>query len=190
MSAPGDGRVLVAGIGNVFLGDDGFGVEVVNRIDPRALPDVVDVADYGIRGVHLAYELLEGRHATLVMVDAVPTGDAPGTLCVLEVGQGRSQGHGQAQDRVDRAGEPGGVFEAPVVDAHGLHPQAVLDVLHGLGGGVERVLVVGCQPDSVAERMGLSDPVAGAVDEAVRLVVRVAREEAARLGSRNEVRAG
>lgn len=79
------GRVLIAGIGNVFLGDDGFGVEVVRRLRRVALPDRVDLSDYGIRGLHLAYDLLDGRHPTLVMVDAVPLDQPPGTLAVLEV---------------------------------------------------------------------------------------------------------
>ena len=93
------GRVLVAGIGNVFLGDDGFGVEVVQRIDPTSLPAGVDVADYGIRGVHLAYDLLDGRYGTVVMVDAVPLDEPPGTLAVLEV-DGRGWFHGMFQSRV------------------------------------------------------------------------------------------
>ena len=150
------GRVLVAGIGNVFLGDDGFGVEVVRRLDPATLPAGVDVADYGIRGVHLAYDLLDGRHRTVVIVDAVPLDDPPGTLAVLQA---------------DPTG--GG---APM-DAHGMHPAAVLALLHDLGGSVDRVLVVGCAPAEVAERMGLSEPVAAAVDAAVRLVSEVVAAE-------------
>jgi hydrogenase maturation protease len=152
-------RVLVAGIGNVFLGDDGFGVEVVRRIDPATLPARVDVVDYGIRGVHLAYDLLDGRHTTVVMVDAVPLDDPPGTLAVLEV---------------DPTG--GGA----VLDAHGMHPAAVLALLHDLGGSVDRVLVVGCAPAVVDERMGLSEPVAAAVDGAVELVRDVVAAEVGR----------
>ena len=161
-------RVLVAGIGNVFLGDDGFGVEVVRRLDASALPDGVDVEDYGIRGVHLAYDLLDGRWDTVVLVDAVPLDDAPGTLAVLEV-------------------DPSGSGAA--VDAHGMHPAAVLALLHDLGGAIERVLVVGCAPASVEERMGLSAPVAAAVDEAVRLVAEVVHD-AVRVPARVTGRAG
>ena len=80
MSEP---RVLVAGIGNIFLGDDGFGVEVADRLAGRTLPDGVQVADFGIRGVHLAYELLDGYDA-LVLVDAVPMGEPPGTVAIIE----------------------------------------------------------------------------------------------------------
>ena len=94
------GRVLVAGIGNVFFGDDGFGPAVVEHVDRSWLPERVDVADYGISGVHLAYDLLDGRHGWLVMVDAVPLGEPPGTLSVLEVDDVAAYG-----DRLD-AGRP------------------------------------------------------------------------------------
>ena len=77
-------RVLVAGIGNVFLGDDGFGVEVARRLRGQALGDGVDVADFGIRGVHLAYELADGRYDAAVLVDAVSRGGAPGTFYAIE----------------------------------------------------------------------------------------------------------
>ncbi|MFD0900275.1 hydrogenase maturation protease [Actinomadura sediminis] len=172
----GPGRVLVAGIGNIFLGDDGFGVEVVRRLDAPGLPENVDVTDYGIRGVHLAYELLDGRHDTLIMVDAVPLdGAGPGELAVLD-----ATGAGADADGAD----DGGAFGAPPVDGHGMHPLAVLRLLHRLGGRVGRVLVVGCRPADVGERMGLSAPVTAALDEAVRLVGRLAREEAARVSGR------
>ena len=82
-------RVLVAGIGNIFLSDDAFGVEVAHRLSGRALPDGVRVEDYGIRGMHLAYDLLEGYDA-LVLVDAVPMGEPPGTLAVIEPESARS----------------------------------------------------------------------------------------------------
>ncbi len=163
-------RVLVAGIGNVFLGDDGFGVEVVRRVDSRELPAGVRVTDYGIRGVHLVYELLDGGTDTLIMVDAVPMEGPPGSLAVLEVGE-----------RELEEGEDGSA-----VDAHGMHPLAVLRMLNRLGGEVGRVLVVGCRPASVEEGMGLSEPVAAAVDEAVRLVTDLARAEALETGRSEE----
>ncbi|MFC5746230.1 hydrogenase maturation protease [Actinomadura rugatobispora] len=162
------GRVLVAGIGNVFLGDDGFGVEVVGRIDVPALPAGVDVVDYGIRGVHLAYDLLDGRHDTLIMVDALPVDGPPGGLAVLDAADPDEGMGGDA------------VLGAPAVDGHGMHPLAVLRLLRRLGGDVERVLVVGCRPAVVEERMGLSEPVRAVLDEAVRLVTALARDEAAR----------
>jgi hydrogenase maturation protease len=156
--------VLVAGVGNIFLGDDGFGVEVVNRLVAESLPDGVKVADFGIRGVHLAYELLDGYDA-LILIDAVPRGDAPGTLYVIEP---------------DLAAiTPSGVGGGPVMDAHGMDPEAVLGLLLTLGGSVDHVRVLGCEPAVIEEQMGLSAPVAGAVDEAVRLARRLAEEAAA-----------
>jgi hydrogenase maturation protease len=153
----GTARVLVAGIGNVFLGDDGFGVEVVHRIDLAALPEGVDAVDYGIRGVHLAYDLLDGHVDTLVLVDALPMGEPPGTLAVLEADAG------------DHAGADGEA--TPVaVEAHSMSPDVVIAALRGLGGAVPRVLVVGCEPAVIDAQMGLSEPVDRAADAAVRMV--------------------
>jgi hydrogenase maturation protease len=149
-----DRRVLVAGIGNIFLGDDAFGVEVATRLAARPQPEGVRVVDFGIRGLHLAYELLDGWDV-LVLVDALPFGDAPGTLAVLE------------PDRPEPP-DPGDDV-APDVDAHSMGPGVVLGMLAGLGGSVERILVVGCQPADVSEGLGLSDAVAAAVDPAVAL---------------------
>ncbi|MGW3809654.1 hydrogenase maturation protease [Micromonospora sp. NPDC005113] len=172
VSSPDGGRILVAGIGNIFLGDDAFGVEVVRRLRDAVLPPGVDVSDYGIRGIHLAYDLLDGRHDVLVLVDALPLDEPPGTLAVLQVD-------------LDDPGwtlRPADVLEAPAADAHGMDPESVLHLLRGLGGSVDRVLVVGCRPAVLDERMGLSAPVAAALDEAVRTVTGIVREEAARLG--------
>jgi hydrogenase maturation protease len=144
--------VLVAGIGNIFLGDDGFGVEVASRwLGTRAPVEGVKVADFGIRGVHLAYELLDG-YDTLILIDVVSRGEAPGTVYVIE--------H-------EPDGEPA---DGPVVDAHSLDPAAVLVMLAGLGGSVGRVLVVGCEPATLEEGIGLSPPVAAAVDHGVAMV--------------------
>lgn len=164
-------RVLLAGIGNVFLGDDGFGVEVARRIDPSALPDDIDVAEYGIRGVHLAYDLLDDRYGSLVLIDALPLDDAPGTLAVIEVT------------------EPTGSFRymdaaVPAVDAHSMSPDVVLRVLHALGGDLARVVVVGCQPASFDHGMGLSPRVSTAVDEAAAMACEAATAEAERLRTR------
>ena len=164
-AAPGP-LVLVAGIGNVFLGDDGFGVEVIAALDRGALPAAVRVTDYGIRGVHLAYDLLDGEYQTLIMVDAAPVGGPPGELAVLRVDPG-SAAAGALPGR------------APV-DGHAMDPQAVLGALARLGGQVSRVFVVGCQPAVLAERMGLSEPVRGAVAEAARIVTELAIREAGR----------
>ena len=146
-------RVLVAGIGNIFLRDDGFGSEVARRLTGgRPLPDQVRVVDYGIRGMHLAYDLLDGYDA-LVIVDALPGDKEPGELTVLEVGP-------------DDVG--GGAF-----DAHGMDPVSVLASLGVLGGELPRTLVVGCQPLDVDEGMGLSPPVEAAVGVAVDTVLRL-----------------
>ncbi len=160
MSAAEPGRVLVAGIGNVFLGDDGFGVEVANRLQARKIPPLVDVVDYGIRGVHLAYELLDGRHDTLVLVDAMPLDESPGTVVVLQVDP----------DTAGEADDPPGL-RAPAIDGHGMSPDAVLSLLRTLGGSVRQVFVVGCRPQSVDPRMGLSEPVRSAVGPAADAVL-------------------
>jgi hydrogenase maturation protease len=151
-------RVLIAGIGNIFLGDDGFGVEVATRLSTAELPPDVVAADFGIRGMHLAYEMLDGRYATTILVDAISRGGAPGTLSVIEaVPHQEPDGQPVPQPR-----------EGTAVDPHGMHPAAVLELLRRLGGAPGRVLVVGCEPASVAEGIGLSEPVAAMVDEAVR----------------------
>ena len=149
--------VLIAGVGNVFLGDDGFGVEVVRRLSGETLPAGVQVEDYGIRGLHLAYRLLDGCE-TLILVDAVARGEPPGTVFVVEAGDPLAPGRG------------GGV------DAHSLDPASVLVAVRQLGGTLGRVLVVGCEPLELAERMGLSEPVQRAVPEAARVVKRLAAE--------------
>jgi hydrogenase maturation protease len=157
MTARGGGRTLVAGIGNIFLTDDGFGVAAAGAIAPGSLPPGVDIADYGIRGVHLAYELLGGRYDALVMIDAVPLGDPPGTLAVLDV-----SGY---ERREQFAG-----WSGAAVDAHSMQPEAVLAALHNLGGAIARVYVVGCQPAVLDEGVGLTPPVAAAIPAATGLV--------------------
>lgn len=147
-------KVLVAGIGNIFLGDDGFGPEVARRMltgdtDDVGLPEGVRVVDYGIRGMHLAYDLLDGV-GTLLIVDSVPGDGVPGSISMLEVGP-------------DDLGD--GDF-----DAHGMDPVAVLGSLTSLGGALPPTYVVGCCPADVGEGIGLSPPVAAAVDAAVAVV--------------------
>lgn len=156
--------MLVAGIGNVFLGDDGFGVAVAERLAGERWPDGVRVEDFGIRGIHLAYELLNG-YDLAILVDAVPRGEAPGTVYVIAPGTG--------------AGSAGRGPRAAPIDGHGMHPEAVLGLLATLGGEVDRVLVVGCEPAEVEERMGLSAPVAAAVGPAAALVRELVEEAAA-----------
>lgn len=148
-------RVLVAGIGNIFLGDDGFGVEVAARLAARELPEHVDVMDVGIRGIHLAFELLERPYETTIFVDALPRGGPPGTIYVVEPEAGTGDG-------------------TPGADAHAMTPEAVLGYLRSIGGRPGRVLIVGCEPETVDERMELSAPVAAAVDGAVQVVIDLA----------------
>lgn len=149
--------MLVAGIGNIFFGDDGFGVEVAAHLANGPVPVGAKVVDYGIRGLHLAYELLDGYDA-LVLIDAMPLGEVPGTVALVQAEVPATP--------VDPDPEEGG----PAIDAHTMSPAVVLATLANLGGSVERVLVVACQPATVTGGIGLSDPVAAAVEPAVALV--------------------
>ena len=161
-------RVLVAGIGNVFLGDDGFGVAVAQRMLERGVPAGVRVLDAGIRGFDLACALLDGWDAA-ILVDTVHRGGPPGTLYVLEI---------EAE-----ASTPAGPIEA-----HGLAPHHALALVRALGGAPPPLRLVGCEPASVGLdddiAPGLSAPVAAAVDAAVELVESLARELGAMAVSR------
>jgi hydrogenase maturation protease len=156
-------RILVAGVGNIFLGDDGFGVEVARRLTGDRFPEGIDVADFGIRGVHLAYQLLEG-YDTLILVDAAARGEPPGTIFVLEPDFERPENSERTESGF-------------VMDAHGMDPEMVLGILKDLGGKVGRVVIVGCEPAEIDERMGLSEVVERAVDEACRVVRRLIEDE-------------
>lgn len=148
------GKVLVAGIGNVFLGDDGFGPEVVRHLAGADQPPVVEgarVVDYGIRGMHLLYDLLDGYDA-LVIIDALPGRGSPGEIAVLTVG-------------VEDLGRLGGDF-----DPHGMNPVAVLAGLPALGGALPPTYVVGAAPESLEEGIGLSRTLTAAVPEAAATV--------------------
>jgi hydrogenase maturation protease len=144
-------RILIAGIGNIFLGDDGFGSEVLRHVCDRVTGlEGLHAADYGIGGMHLAYDLLEDWDA-LVLVDAIPNRGSPGTVHVFEADHGSPE-------------SPAGL------DAHGMDPATVFASLRALGGSAPPTIVVGCEVADVAERMGLSDPVQAAIPEAVRAV--------------------
>jgi hydrogenase maturation protease len=149
-----NGKVLVAGIGNIFLGDDAFGVEVAQRLVGRPLPEEVKVVDFGIRSLDLAYALMEDWDL-VILVDALPGEGKPGTLYIMEP-------------------DSPGAGETASLDAHTMNPVAVLQMVSALGGKVGRILVVGCEPASVEPadngEMGLSAPVKAAVDEAARMV--------------------
>lgn len=145
---------MVAGIGNIFLSDDAFGVELARRLTAKTLPEGVRVADYGIRGMHLAYDLLDMAPDTTILLDAVARGGKPGTIYVLEIGAGDVP-----------------AVEPSTVDAHGMAPDAVLALLDNLGGSAGRTLLVGCEPASTEEGIGLSTTVTAAVDRAVGVVM-------------------
>lgn len=153
MSTP---RILVGGIGNIFLGDDAFGVEVVKRLAAKRLPRGVEVVNFGIKGLDLTYALLDGYDA-VILVDAVPRGQQPGTVYVIE-----PEPDNVTVDSVD-----------DLLEAHSLDPAKVLRLVRCLGGRVDRLLLVGCEPSSLdADEMqqGLSLEVAAAVDETVKMV--------------------
>ncbi|HEY4428459.1 MAG TPA: hydrogenase maturation protease [Solirubrobacteraceae bacterium] len=153
-------RVLVAGIGNVFLGDDGWGVALAARLAERRLAPGVEVADFGIRGMDLAYALQEG-YSAVVLLDATPRGERPGTLYVIE----------PELDQIDAG-----------VDAHGMNPERVLALARSLGSSLPRTLIVGCEPQT---RMGaddelivaeLTEPVRASLEPAAEIVEQLLSE--------------
>ena len=155
-------RVLVAGVGNIFLGDDGFGVEVVRRLAGREFPEGVAVKDFGIRGMDLAYAL-QDDYELVVFVDATPRGGEPGTVYLIE-------------PEIEDDGKA-------TLDTHAMDPVKVIKLSRALGARPTRTLVVGCEPqvavggeDYDEMLMELSGPVRAAVDEAVKLVESVVEE--------------
>lgn len=157
-------RILIACIGNVFLGDDGFGVEVASKLMNRHYPEGVKVVDFGIRGMELAYTLLDD-YDTLILVDAVPRGSQPGTLYLIE------------PDVANFSPEKGADAGRVALDAHSMDPVKVLAFARTLGARPIHTLLVGCEPstfgggeDYVEMEMGLSEPVQAAVDEAVKMI--------------------
>jgi hydrogenase maturation protease len=153
-------RVLIAGIGNVFLGDDGFGVAVAKRLERELLPEGTRVVDFGIRGVHLAFDLLTPPDL-LVLVDATSRRGEPGTLYVVD-------------PEVDNDAEP----TSP--DAHSMDPRTVFMAVRQMGGTLPRTRIVGCEPADLSEGMCLSDPVQQAIEPAVEMIRRLIESEEAR----------
>jgi hydrogenase maturation protease len=164
---PDTRNILVAGIGNVLLADDGFGVEAARLLAQRELPGGVKVADFGIRGMDLAYELQED-YDVAILLDAVPRGEPPGTLCVIEHDPDSEVGEGDA------------------LNPHAMNPLRVLALARVLGAVPPRVLVVGCEPavlvapDDDAIVMELSEPVRAAARRAVEVVESLIEEEVER----------
>ncbi|HEV7893068.1 MAG TPA: hydrogenase maturation protease [Pyrinomonadaceae bacterium] len=154
MAAP---RILVAGIGNIFMADDAFGCEVARRLAAREWPEEVRVVDFGIRGFDLAYALMDGYDVT-IFVDATPRGGEPGTVYTIE----------PDLSELDSLGA-----EGMAVEPHGMNPLKVLGMVKALGGGFKRILLVGCEPETLGPeegQMGLSATVEAAVGEAVNVV--------------------
>ena len=160
---PPSSLILVACIGNIFLGDDGFGCEVAKVLQTRELPENVKLFDYGIRGYDLAYALLDGYDVT-IFVDAVPNRETPGTIYVIEPDVSEFEN-----------------LEADVsmLDAHTMNPMHVLRMAHSMGAKFNKLLLVGCEPETLGGDeglMGLSALVAAAIDKAADIVERLVAE--------------
>jgi hydrogenase maturation protease len=156
-------RILIACIGNIFLGDDGFGCEVARRLAARKLPGEVRLVDFGIRGFDLAYALLDGYEVT-IFVDATPRGGEPGTLYTIEPDFSEL-------NELDA--------QAMLVEPHGMNPLKVLGMVKSMGGTFRRILLVGCEPETLGGeegQMGLSATVEAAVGEAVKMVESLVQE--------------
>jgi hydrogenase maturation protease len=154
-------RILVAGIGNSWLRDDGFGSEVVKRLEERELPEGTVVLDFGTGGLDLAYEVMRGYDA-LVLVDVSRQGGEPGTLYVMEA----------SEEEVEA-----GIEDGQVINPHAMDPQTVLRFVKTIGAWPGKVVVIACEPDQVEEMgLGLSDDVARAVGGAVDLVAKTVGE--------------
>lgn len=150
-------QILIAGIGNIFLGDDGFGSEVARRLVARPLPGAVRVVDFGIRGFDLAYALLDSYDVT-IFIDATQRGGEPGTLYTIEPDLSELKDLDAQQ---------------MMVETHGMNPMKVLSMVKSMGGEFKRILLVGCEPATLGPeegQLGLSEPVEAAVGEAVRVV--------------------
>lgn len=153
-------RILIAGVGNIFFGDDGFGVEVTRRLANETWPEIVEITDFGIRGIHLAYQLITG-YDTAIIVDAVSRGAAPGTVFVVEPDLTEAD-------------------SVSVSDSHDMVIENVFAMVRRLGGQLPpRVLIVGCEPADLSENIGLSASVTLAIPAAIRAVREIVDENLA-----------
>ena len=150
-------RALIASVGNILLSDDAFGAAVIRRLAARLLDDNVRVADFGIRSVHLAYEILREKYQTVIIVDAMSRGGAPGDLYILDP----SQADGRDCDTVAAAS---------------LTSETVIRLLRKLSARPKRLLFVGCEPQTLNQDIGLSEPVDHAVGKAVEIILRTLNE--------------
>jgi hydrogenase maturation protease len=149
-------RILVAGIGNAWLRDDGFGGEVAKRLGEIELPEEAAVFDFGTGGLDLAYEVMRGYDA-LILLDVSRQGGEPGTLYVM---------------RADEAEVEAGIEDGQVINPHAMDPQTVLRFVKSVGAWPGKVVVIACEPAEVEEMgFGLSDQVRQAVDGAAALVL-------------------
>ena len=151
-------RILIAGIGNIFFGDDAFGGEVIKELAKSSLPEGVEAVDFGIRSYDLAYAIMDGYAAT-ILVDITARGEPPGTVYLIELDQ-----------------EKIGDLEGAVPDGHSLDPVAVLRLTRSLGGQIEKLYLVACEPavlETEDGHIGLSKPLLAAVPEAVRMIQRL-----------------
>lgn len=159
-------KILVAGIGNIFLGDDAFGVEVVRRLSDRPLPENVRVVDFGIRGFDLAYALLDGYDLT-ILVDAAPRGGLPGTLYTIE-------------PELSELEQP--ELQPMEIEMHAMNPSKVLSMVKSMGGEFRKMVLVGCEPAPLASEeveeghMGMSAAVSASLDQAVAMVETIIRK--------------
>lgn len=150
-------QILVAGVGNAWMRDDGFGGRVVERLQKLSMPEGVTVADFGTGGLDLAYEVMRGYDA-LVLIDASQQGHEPGTLYLIEP---------------EESSVPGGIENGDVLNPHGMDPATVLRFLKAVNGWPGKVVIVACEPHDVEEMgLGLSPAVEGALDGAVQLVLK------------------
>lgn len=157
-------RILVACIGNIFLGDDGFGVEVARTLAERTLPDEVVIGDFGIRGLDLVYALMDGYDLT-ILVDAAPRGEKPGTLYVIE----------PDLSELDEL-EP----QQMLVEPHGMNPLKVLNMARSMGAHLKKVLIIGCEPATLGPeegQVGLSESVAAVIGYAADMIESVVSRE-------------
>jgi hydrogenase maturation protease len=153
--------ILIAGVGNAWLRDDGFGGEVARRLERRELPDAVTVMDAGTGGLDLAYEVMRGYDGLLIL-DVSRQGGSPGTLYVMEP---------------DEESVQAGIEDGEVINPHGMDPQTVLRFVKSIGAWPGRVVVIACEPGEVEEvGWGLSDDVEQAVERAVELVLETVQE--------------
>lgn len=158
------GRILIAGIGNIFLGDDGFGTEVARRLASRPLPPEVTLKDFGIRGLDLTYALLE-PYELVILIDACPRGGEPGSVYLIE------------PELSDGAA-------SPHLEAHSMNPMAVLRTARALGGSPGKILLVGCEPADLGGdegKLGLSPQVEAAVDQAIAMIEQLLARESVTL---------